>query len=50
MGIERLQASEIIDCLGCDLSGADLSHKCVKEKNLAGAKFNDATALYMCMS
>jgi uncharacterized protein YjbI with pentapeptide repeats len=48
--IERLQAGEIIDCPGCDLRGADLSHTCVKEKNLAGAKFDDAIALYMCMS
>jgi uncharacterized protein YjbI with pentapeptide repeats len=48
--IERLQAGEIIDCPGCDLRGADLSHTCAKEKNLAGAKFDDAIALYMCMS
>ena len=34
--VERLQGGEIIDCPGCDLSGADLSHTCVKEKNLAG--------------
>lgn len=48
--VERLQGGEIIDCPGCDLSGADLSHTCVKEKNLAGAKFDNAVALYMCMS
>jgi len=48
--VERLQAGEIIDCPGCDLSGADLSHTCVKEKNLSGANFDNAVALYMCMS
>ena len=48
--LERLQAGEIIDCPGCDLSRVDLSHTCVKEKNLAGAKFDDSVAVYMCMS
>lgn len=48
--IQRLQAGEVLDCLGCDLSGADLSHTCVKEKNLAGAKLDDVDAHYMCMS
>jgi uncharacterized protein YjbI with pentapeptide repeats len=48
--VERLQAGEILDCPGCDLSGADLSHTCVKEKNLSGANFDNVTALYMCMS
>lgn len=48
--IERLQAGEILDCPGCDLSHADLSHTCVKEKNLAGANFDHADARYMCIS
>jgi uncharacterized protein YjbI with pentapeptide repeats len=48
--IARLQAGEIIDCPGCDLSNADLSHTWMKEKNLAGANFDGAVAQYMCMS
>lgn len=40
----------IVDCVGCNLSGADLSNTCVKEKNLRGANFNGANATLMCMS
>ena len=48
--VERIQDGEILDCPGCNFTGLDLSHTCVKEKNLAGARFDDASALYMCMS
>jgi len=46
---ERIKAGAI-DCPGCDLSGADLSNTCVKNGNLKGAKFDNVTALFMCMS
>ncbi|OJT95665.1 MAG: hypothetical protein BGN82_08395 [Alphaproteobacteria bacterium 65-7] len=40
----------IVDCVGCDLRGADLANTCVKEKNLTGARFDGANATLMCMS
>src|SRR5450631_3509418 len=40
----------IVDCVGCDLRGADLSNTCVKEHDLHGADFSDADATLMCMS
>lgn len=47
--LDRIKAGEI-NCPGCDLSGADLSHQCVKEGDLRGANFDRVTAHYMCMS
>lgn len=40
----------IVDCVGCDLRGADLSNTCVKEHDLHGADFTGADATLMCMS
>ena len=40
----------IVDCVGCDLTGADLSNTCVKEHDLHGADFTGADASLMCMS
>jgi uncharacterized protein YjbI with pentapeptide repeats len=40
----------IVDCVGCDLRGANLSNTCVKEHDLHGADFSDADATLMCMS
>jgi uncharacterized protein YjbI with pentapeptide repeats len=40
----------IVDCIGCDLRGADLTNTCVKEHDLHGADFTDANATLMCMS
>jgi uncharacterized protein YjbI with pentapeptide repeats len=40
----------IVDCVGCNLAGADLSNTCVKEHDLHGADFTDADATLMCMS
>jgi len=40
----------IVDCVGCQLQGADLSNTCVKEHDLHGANFDGANALLMCMS
>src|SRR5437016_8369495 len=40
----------IVDCVGCNLVGADLSNTCVKEHDLHGADFTGANALLMCMS
>jgi uncharacterized protein YjbI with pentapeptide repeats len=40
----------IVDCVGCNLQGADLSNTCVKEHNLTGANFDGADATLMCMS
>jgi len=40
----------IVDCIGCNLSGADLSNTCVKEHDLHGANFDGANATLMCMS
>jgi uncharacterized protein YjbI with pentapeptide repeats len=47
--LARIKAGDI-NCRDCDLSGTDLSHQCVKNGDLSGAKFDNATALYMCMS
>jgi uncharacterized protein YjbI with pentapeptide repeats len=40
----------IVDCVGCDLAGADLSNTCVKDHDLHGADFTGADASLMCMS
>lgn len=40
----------IVDCVGCDLRGADLSNTCVKDHDLHGADFTGADATLMCMS
>ena len=40
----------IVDCVGCNLAGADLSNTCVKQHDLHGADFTDADASLMCMS
>jgi uncharacterized protein YjbI with pentapeptide repeats len=40
----------IVDCVGCDLRGADLTNTCVKEHDLHGANFAGANATLMCMS
>jgi len=40
----------IVDCVGCNLSGADLTNTCVKEHDLHGAHFDGANATLMCMS
>jgi uncharacterized protein YjbI with pentapeptide repeats len=40
----------IVDCIGCNLKGADLSNTCVKSHDLHGADFTDADASLMCMS
>jgi uncharacterized protein YjbI with pentapeptide repeats len=40
----------IVDCVGCNLRGADLSNTCVKQHDLHGADFNGANATLMCMS
>jgi len=40
----------IVDCVGCDLTGADLSNTCVKQHDLHGADFTGADASLMCMS
>jgi len=40
----------IVDCVGCDLKGADLTNTCVKEHDLRGADFTGANATLMCMS
>ncbi|HKQ45922.1 MAG TPA: pentapeptide repeat-containing protein [Rhizomicrobium sp.] len=40
----------IMDCIGCDLTGADLSNTCVKDHDLRGADFTGANASLMCMS
>lgn len=40
----------IVDCVGCDLRGADLSNTCVKDHDLHGADFTGANATLMCMS
>ncbi len=47
--VARIQGG-IVDCPGCNLSGADLANTCVKEKNLRGANFDRADASLMCMS
>ena len=40
----------IVDCIGCNLAGADLSNTCVKDHDLHGADFTGANATLMCMS
>lgn len=40
----------IVDCVACDLRGADLTNTCVKEHDLHGADFDGADATLMCMS
>jgi uncharacterized protein YjbI with pentapeptide repeats len=40
----------IVDCVGCDLKGADLANTCVKNHDLHGADFTGANASLMCMS
>ena len=40
----------IVDCVGCNLSGADLTNTCVKEHDLTRANFDGANATLMCMS
>src|SRR5471032_867511 len=40
----------IVDCVGCQLQGADLSNTCVKEHDLHSANFDGANALLMCTS
>lgn len=47
--VAKIRAA-IVDCPGCDLSGADLTNTCVKEKDLRGANFDRANATLMCMS
>jgi uncharacterized protein YjbI with pentapeptide repeats len=40
----------IVDCVGCQLQGADLTNTCVKAHDLHGADFDGANATLMCMS
>ena len=40
----------IVDCVGCNLAGADLSNTCVKDHDLHGADFTGADATLMYMS
>ena len=40
----------IVDCVACQLAGADLSNTCVKAHDLHGADFDGARAVMMCMS
>jgi uncharacterized protein YjbI with pentapeptide repeats len=40
----------IVDCVGCNLAGADLTNTCVKEHDLHDADFDGANATLMCMS
>jgi uncharacterized protein YjbI with pentapeptide repeats len=40
----------IVDCVGCNLKGADLANTCVKAHDLHGANFDGANATLMCMS
>ena len=40
----------IVDCVGCNLAGADLTNTCVKAHDLTGADFDGANATLMCMS
>lgn len=49
--VARIRASgEGIDCRGCNLAHANLSHECVKHGDLTGANFDHVDAHYMCMS
>src|ERR1700679_1220152 len=47
--VARIHAA-IVDCVGCNLQGADLSNTCVKAHDLTGANFDGANATLMCMS
>jgi uncharacterized protein YjbI with pentapeptide repeats len=47
--VAKIRAA-IVDCVGCDLRGADLTNTCVKEHDLHGADFTGANATLMCMS
>jgi uncharacterized protein YjbI with pentapeptide repeats len=49
VAIESIKAGHH-DCPHCDLAGADLTNLCVKQGNLAGAKFDGARLILMCMS
>ena len=40
----------IVDCVGCNLQGSDLTNTCVKAHDLTGANFDGANATLMCMS
>ena len=40
----------IVDCVACDLRGANLMNTCVKEHDLHDADFDGADATLMCMS
>lgn len=40
----------IVDCVHCNLKGADLTNTCVKDHDLHGADFDGANASLMCMS
>jgi len=40
----------IVECVGCNLKGADLANTCVKDHDLHGADFTGANASLMCMS
>jgi len=47
--VARIHAG-IVDCIGCNLQGADLRNTCVKAHDLHGADFDGADATLMCMS
>ncbi|MES2254878.1 MAG: pentapeptide repeat-containing protein [Pseudomonadota bacterium] len=47
--VARLEAG-IVDCPGCQLTGANLLNLCVKARDLHGANFDGANATLMCMS
>jgi len=47
--VARIHAG-IVDCVGCNLQGADLRNTCVKAHDLSGADFDNADATMMCMS
>ena len=47
--VARIQGG-VVDCVGCDLKGANLANTCVKEHDLHGADFTGANASLMCMS
>lgn len=47
--VARIHAG-IVDCVGCNLQGADLRNTCVKAHDLSGADFDNADATLMCMS
>ena len=47
--VARIHA-DIVDCIGCNLKGADLANTCVKDHDLHGANFDGANATLMCMS